>query len=205
MKRQFLIIILLVFKLSLWGVEIKKDTLNNFVVGFYPIVFNYSTVVTTTDNHSTGVFEGGIRPYFAYNVYRNIFVGCNFTYDFVSSDFYKRDAIMEVGIFSRYIFPYAINKGFWDRLHPYIELGYSLTNYRMVNGSEKFNYIEKDGVEVYETFILSDKLNQSKISIPVGINFRLYKFVYLDINFQYVNYINGRSDVEPYIGFGFTW
>ncbi len=204
MKKSFLILVLLVINVSLFGVDFNKDTTNKFIAGFYPTVCYYTSVVRSTDNQAVGIFEGGIRPYFAYNVCKNIFVGCNLNYDFVSSSFYERGDLMEVGVFTRYIVPFAVDKRFWNRLHPYIEGGYSLTNYRLVYGTVN-NYVSDDGVEVYEKFMISDKLNQSKFSIPIGVNFRLFKGFYLDYNFQYVKYINGSSRLEYLAGIGYSW
>ena len=130
-------------------------------------------------------------------------MGCNFSYEFFTSNFYKKENFIEIGFFSRYIFPYTINKRLLKKTHLYLEVGYNKTNYKVV--SYKANTFEYKDIKIEEDFVVSKKMNYSKFSIPIGITFHVAEHIFIDLNWRKVIYIDGASENGFMGGVGFNF
>ncbi len=175
------------------GRTIIKDTVyNKLAVGMYPNLLYYDGIIDDNTWEKVNFFSLTLQPYTAYNLYKNLYIGCAFSYEFFSSNFYDKKNFIEVGMFLRYVVPYTINKKFLRRIHIYSAIEYYKTNYRIV--PEIVNTIYYKGrIMVEEDYIISNKLDQSKISIPVGLLFTINKYFYIDLNWQNVKYLNGTN------------
>jgi len=191
--RSILYIFFTAITLSVSGQSLfKSDTVyNEIFLGFYPNLYFSEILVDENTDEMARLFSLEIKPYFAYNLYKNLYIGCNFSYEIFESNFYEKDNFKELGVFMRYIIPYTIDKKFLRRFHVYTEFSYGKTNYRIV--SDAVNIFEYKTIKIEEDFIISKSLNQSKFSFPVGFNFHLSGKFFIDLNWQYVHFVNGTG------------
>lgn len=197
-------ILFLLFCTSVFGQIFSKDSLQNRIsMGIFPSL-SYYDKLDKEDKKYIRAMSVELRPYVSYNVYKNIFLGSAMSYQFFYSNFYEKENFVEVGIFSRYVIPYTVTKkGFWKRIHLYVEVGYFKTNYRMV--SQIVNTVEyKNEKIIDENYIISDKLNQDKFSIPIGLNIRIGKNFYIDFNYQQMYYLKGKNMQSFMCGLGYN-
>jgi opacity protein-like surface antigen len=202
--KSILFFVFISLTISLSGQKpIKHDTTyNKFMLGIYPS-FSYSEqLIDDNSEEKANIFILDIRPYFAYNLYKNLYLGCNFSYEFFASNFYEKENFIEAGVFMRYIIPYTLDKRFLKRFHFYTEFGYSKTNYRIV--SDILRTVEYKTVKIEEDFIISKSLNQSKFSLPIGFTFHASSKFFIDLNWQYIHFINGTNINGFMCGIGYN-
>jgi len=204
MKNIVLSLFLFVGITKSFGEFIKKDTVNRkFILGGYKN-FAYSEESLKNDSKKYGrIFSCTIRPYFAYNVSHNFFIGTQFSYEFFKSNYYKKENFIDVGFFTRYIIPYTIQMKVLNRIHFYVEAGYYRTNYKVVN--DVVNTFEYKNLRINETFYVGKDLKYSLFTLPVGINLRGRNHFYFDFNFQNWFFVNGKYMWGFMSGIGFTF
>lgn len=202
MKKVY-IVFFMCFQLAASGQFFEKDSLvSKLNVGIYPNMYYTNTIVEENSDEFVNLFSLQLRPYIAYNVCNNLFLGCSSSYEIFVSDFYEKKSFVELGCFIRYVLPYSINKDLIDRFRLYFELGYYKTNYCMF--SETINTFTYKSIEIYENFTLSSKLDQAKIVFPIGFTVAITDRFYIDINWQYSKFINGGVETGFMGGVGYT-
>lgn len=202
MKKYILIPLLCLYTFS-YGQTFKKDSLiSKFDIGIYPNIYYVNQLTEINSDEFVNLFSCELRPYFAYNVYNNIFLGCNISYEFIASDFYEKENFRDLGVFVRYIIPYTGNKKLSKKIHLYFECGYYKTNYIMVG--ETINIFKYKSIDIYEDFRTSNDLAYSKISIPIGLTFNVTNKLYIDLNWQYVKYVDGGTKRGFMCGLGYN-
>jgi hypothetical protein len=202
--RSILYVLFTAITLSLSGQSLfKRDTAyNDIFLGFYPNIYFSEILVDENTDEKARLFSLELKPYIAYNLYKNIYLGCNFSYEFFASNFYEKENFIEAGVFMRYIIPYTLDKRFLKRFHFYTEFGYSKTNYRIV--SDILRTVEYKTVKIEEDFIISKSLNQSKFSLPIGFTFHASSKFFIDLNWQYIHFINGTNINGFMCGIGYN-
>lgn len=203
MRFLMMLIIALVSFTAKCQIVIKDSTQSKYNMGIYPNIYYYDHILDDQSDEFARIFSCELSPYFSYNLYHNLFVGFNGSYEFFISNFYDKQNIKEIGLFSRYILPYTINKSLFRKMHLYCEVGYYRTNYKAV--SYIANTIEYKGIEIEEDFVISKKMNYSKLSIPIGITFHVAEHIFIDLNWRKTIYIDGASRNGFMGGVGFNF
>lgn len=204
MKHIILSVFLIAGITKSFGDFIKKDSINRkFILGSYQNLV-YQEASLENDSKKFGrIFSCSIRPYVAYNVSHNLFVGTQFSYEFFKSNYYQKETFIDVGLFARYIIPYTIQKKVLNRVHFYIEAGYYRTNYKVVD--YVVNTFEYKNLRINETFYAGKSLNYSLLTVPVGVNLRGRNHFYFDFNFQNWFFVKGKYMWGFMSGIGFTF
>ncbi len=199
--RNILVVTCVILSFNLNGQIIKLDsTHNKLALGLYPNLLFSDIVIDDNPNNRAILFSLETRPYIAYNLYSNIFVGLEFSYEFFYSNYYDKDNFKEFGLSLRYIVPFHIDKKILNRLRLYTGISYCMTNYRMVD--DVVNIFEYDSIFIEEDFIISNKIDQQKFYIPIGLKITFWKNVFIDLNWQYVKFNNGTSESGFMCGIG---
>lgn len=192
MKKIFAFLLFGCLYASSFGQVFTKDTIapnTKFSIGFYPVLLYYEEKVDDPNMKFARIFSCECRPYISYRIIQNLYVGGAFSYEFYKSNFYTKDKLIELGVFSRYYVPFIINKRFFKNFRVYGEFAYNKTNYKVV--PYVANVVEFKNITIEEDYIIYNSLNQNKITIPIGIEFPITKKLKLDFNWQYSKYIQG--------------
>jgi hypothetical protein len=183
------------------GQIIKKDTSETkYIIGLYPHLFYMDMLIDDQHGDYARMLSCELEPYAGLNLYRNLYGGINFSYEFFFSNFYKKENFIKAGVFSRYILPFTLDKGLLKRIHLYFEIGYYKTNYKVV--SYIANTFEYEGIKIEEDFFTSKGMNHSMVSIPIGITFHVSKGIYFDFNWRKNMYTNGTNENGFSLGLG---
>ncbi len=185
MKRILLVLFLsLSLGLSAQSFIQHDDVYHKFKVGLHPNIFFTEYLIEELPKENLRILSLELKPYFAYNFYKNLYLGISFSYEFFFSNFYNKESFFELGTLLRYEIPYTINKRFFKRLRLYAEVGYYRTNYKYVeNIVRTFTY---RSLTVDEDFIIDKQLSQSKWAFPIGLTLYVTSNLYVDFNWQYV-------------------
>lgn len=201
-------IFLLLFCLSMVFVSdaqwIKKDFFNDdkFKVSFTPSA-HFSDIRSKDGKDKAIYYILDLRSYFFYNLHKNIDVGTTLSYDFSGGNFYSKKNFIEVGVSTRYVSPFFMDSKFLNQFRFYTGLEYYKTNYRYVSDIQKtIKY--KELLSVNEDFIVSNKIDQTKIAVPLGFMFRLSNRFSIDFNYQYMKYIKGRDMTRYMLGIAYS-
>ena len=182
---------------------LKDSTESKLILGIHPNLLYSSDLVDEQSNKFAKLFSFSPRTYFAYNLYRNFYVGGNFSYEIFLSNFYKKRSFAEIGCFARYTLPYTINRKVLKLMHLHFEVGYNQTNYKHVPYIA--NTFEYKNIIIEEDFIISKELKHSKVSIPIGITLQVVNHIFIDLDWQKNFYINGSSKSGFMCGVGFNF
>jgi hypothetical protein len=140
--------------------------------------------------------------YGAYNLHKNLYVGADFGYEIFYSDFYKKRSFVEIDILARYWIPFTINHRFFKKLRMYVQASYGWSNF--IKLSETTRVVEYKSLKIEEDFIIHQGLDFNKYSFPIGFTFRLSRFMYAEMNWQYLKFVNGRGRTGFMGGIGFN-
>src|SRR5690606_3028543 len=142
----------------------KRDSIDSkFIVGIHPNIYYSDILMSEEPRKFARTFSLSIQPYFAYNIFKNLFVGNTFNYEFFYSNLYKRNEMIHLGLFARYVVPFHIDKKFIKRFHLYSEIQYNLTNYVVVFEPQNVHeiHISDKTFVVSEDVIVGNKLNKN--------------------------------------------
>lgn len=204
MKNRLLLLWFLCFPLMSLAQIIKKDSLySKFIVGLNPMVGFREDIFYEPNGREKETFLS-FTPYVygAYNLHKNLYVGADFGYEFFHSSYYKKKNFVEAGVFTRYWVPFTINHRFFRKLRLYVQVNYTRTNFIKV--ADVVNVFEYKKLTIEEDFIISNGLNQERFAFPIGLTFRLKRYLYAEINWQYQKYINGTGVSGFNAGIGFN-
>jgi hypothetical protein len=149
----------------------KTDSIENkLTFSILPNFCYFDKVVDTSTWEMARIFSLEPQSYLAYNLSDNLYAGGAFSYEIFKSNFYHKKSFIATGIFLKYYFPFAINKKLLNHFHFYTSIEYYRTNYRYV--SQIVDTIRYKSLTVNQDYIISNKLNQNKIAIPIGFIFR---------------------------------
>lgn len=172
-------------------------------MGILPNISYREYILTENDDRErTIVLSFMPTVYAAYNLHKNVYVGTNFGYEILYSNYYRRRSFVEVGVLARYWVPYTINHRFFRKLRMYIQASYEWTSFKkMPETMNTFNY---KTLEIYEDFIVRKGLSFNKYAFPVGLTFRLKRYMYAEMNWQYLKFVNGKGMTGFMAGIGFN-
>jgi len=194
MKKNILVFYFLLFCYLSYSQIIKNDTIQSsskFSLGLYPNIFYFDSRVDTEEMEFARMFSFRLFPSLSYKVVQNLYISSIGSYEFYASNFYDKHRFIELGVSTRYISNYYVNKKIFKKIRYYIEFQYFKTNYKIVPFTVKT--FQFKGVTIDEKYETSNLLNFSKVSVPIGIIVPIRNKLYLDINWQYWQFISGKS------------
>lgn len=191
MKKTLLINVLLLIIVSAISAQtIKKERIDEkFMLGLYPNMFFYKEAVSDGSEDYARLFSLELQPFIAYNIYNNLFIGAQGSYNYFASNSFNINNIAEIGLSLRYVLPLKIDKALLRSLKFYIEAACYKTNYVQYN--EIVNTYDYKGLSIEEDFVIGNKLDQTKLAFPLGIQIKVFKNLHLDVNWQYNKYLVG--------------
>ena len=176
--------------LALSAQTIKKEYVSEkLMMGLYPNMFFFKQAVEDGSNDYARLFSFELQPFVAYNIHNNVFMGFQGSYRHFISKSFDIDNVVELGLSLRYVLPINIDKDLFRLFKFYIEAACYRTNYMQYD--KVVNVYEYRGLTFEEDFVIGNKLDQTKLSFPIGFQFKVFKNLHLDINWQYHKYING--------------
>lgn len=170
---------------------IKDTTSLKYSTGFYNNLLYHNEIIDKQTNEKAKLFSLEVKPYFTYHFNNNIGIGFSFSYEFFSSNYYKKKSLIECGLIARYVMPVTINKSLLKKIHFYVEIGYYKTNYLMC--SETVDTFIYKTITINENFIISNKLNKTMVCLPIGMQISIWNGIYFDLRWQYNIYIEGTN------------
>lgn len=205
MKHLITITLFVLVQTSLFSQFLKKDDVYlKYSIDTY-IGFYFSEEVLDLQTKEKVYLHGGmLKPNISYYFYKNLGVGLLYSYQYNYISFYSDSKdFIEFGGFLKYVLPYTIPKPFLNRFHVYIEPGFYKTNYLVMdNDIDTITYKNYTLKINYKT---SDTCKYSKISVPIGLQYKINKNIYLKLNYTYSHFIKGKTNNWFAIGFGYKF
>ncbi|MCD4791595.1 MAG: hypothetical protein K8R54_00050 [Bacteroidales bacterium] len=199
MKILTTILFILFFHISAVSQMItKKDESHKFEAGFHT---NFSMVDykdPDTFDKSYLIFWG-TEPFIGFYPVKNLGFGIIASYSFVKSSFISLPPLYSAGVYVRYYIPFKINRKILNNIDFFLEANYNKTNYL---------YSENQPLHVTDVFDVSypfiyNKLNQTNINIPAGINFKIVKKLHIEISYQYIIFLQGSNKIGARLGLNY--
>ncbi len=183
----------------------EKDTVCDKIrAGLYNNIAYYDEYLDGGDGEKIYLLGLEFKPYVAYNLYKNFYLGTIFSYEFLASNFYSRKNIMELGVTLRYLPPYHISEiRILKKLRLLFEIGYHKTNFLLLPTTQKV--FEYKGKIINENFKIDNSLKNSKITLSVGVLYQICKCMYIDFDYMHVSYTGGTVENGIMGGIGFIF
>lgn len=182
---------------------IRPDTIySKITLGVFNDVLYFEQLVEYEPTERVYILSNTVAPHLVWYPYKNFGFGILGSYEFYSSNFYNKSSFIKFGLTANYKFPFKINLPILKYGNFYIESGFFKTNYiKLDKVLKEFTY---KGLKIEENYIISNRLNQSIISIPFGVQFIIWERLYFDFAYQYSFFINGISENGFRVGLGFN-
>jgi len=165
MKKTIFFLLLLVYSASPITAQVER----------------YASIITGTESsgqfsipsqNNPGNFPSywalGFAPHIDFNIYKRSYLGIQFEYTFGEVENVKIRPLKGAGIRLKHFFKNNNpNRFLRDRFMPYAEMSWNLLNYTI-------DYQKENGVEYF------NKFSNHNVQGLLGVNFRLFKYFYLD-------------------------
>jgi hypothetical protein len=188
--------------LSLGQILVGDTIYNKVILGVLPNGAYSESILENDGKDRAIIFSITPIVYASYNLHKNLYIGADFGYEIFSSNYYQKRSFVEVDVLARYWIPFTINHRFFKRFRLYVQASYGWSNY--IIKSETIRIYTYKTLEIHEDFIIHKDLDFNKYAFPVGLTFKIKRYMYAEMNWQYVKFVNGKGRNGFTAGIGFN-